>query len=393
VSTTTPKKPRRRDRQFGHIDTLPSGHFRAKWPNPNKETEKPLSKTFLTKAAANEWLANEQTDFGRGTWIDPASGAVTFEEYSTSWLVQRHDLAETTRQLYRYLLDKHIVPTFGTKALSAMTPPAVRAWHSTFAKEHRTTAAKAYRLLAVIMKTAVADRLILNTPCQVKGAATETAPERPTATEDEVQAIADAMPERLRIAPLLAAWCVLRHAEVLGLRRCDVDLKAATVSVAVTLTKGMDGTMIEKTPKTSAGRRTVAVPSNVLPALKRHLETFVDPEPTARLLADAYRPLRTAWDNARTKVGRTDGLRFHDLRHSGLTWAAAENATTAELMHRAGHKSPAAAMRYQHATAERDRELANKLAARVVRSQCGSCSAPLVDGAIFCSRCGKKAAA
>jgi integrase len=266
----------------------------------------------------------------------------------------------------------------------------VRAWHSKLAKEHSTTAAKAYRLLAVIMKTAVADRLILTSPCQVKGAATETAPERPIATEDEVEAIAGAMPERLRIAPLLAAWCQLRLAEVLGLRRRDVDLNAGTVSVAETLTKGMNGTMIEKAPKTAAGRRTVPVPSNVLPALKHHLETFVDQEPTARLLADAYRPLRTAWDNARTKVGRTDGLRFHDLRHSGLTWAAAEGATTAELMHRAGHKSSAAAMKYQHATVERDREIADKLAARVAKSQCGSCSAPLPDGAIFCSQCGTK---
>ena len=115
----------------------------------------------------------------------------------------------------------------------------------------------------------------------------------------------------------------------------------------------------------------------------------------SRIMAGLVRrkPLRTAWDNARTKVGRTDGLRFHDLRHSSLTWAAAEGATTDELMHRAGHRSSAAAMKYQHATVERDREIADKLAARVAKSQCGSCSAPLPDGAIFCSKCGTKVAA
>lgn len=41
--------------------------------------------------------------------------------------------------------------------------------------------------------------------------------------------------------------------------------------------------------------------------------------------------LHQAWSRARTKVGRTD-LHFHDLRHSGLTWAAATGATMAELM-------------------------------------------------------------
>jgi len=392
VTTTTTKKPRRRDRQFGHIDTLPSGHFRAKWLN--KETGKVQSKTFPSKAAANEWLANEQTDVGRGTWIDPASGAITFEEYSTGWLDQRHDLAETTRQLYQYLLDKHITPTFGTLALSGIATSAVRAWHSKLAKAHPTTAAKAYRLLAVIMKTAVLDRRLLASPCQVKGAATETAPKRPTATPDEVQALADAMPEHLAVAVLLAAWCQLRRAEVLGLRRCDVDPETRTVSVTVTLPKAMDGTMVEKGAKTASGQRTVSVPSNVLPALTHHLDTFVGPEPNASILDGGYLALRSGWGKARTKVGRSD-LRFHDLRHSGLTWAGDAGATIAELMHRAGHKSPAAAMRYQHATAERDRELADKLAAQVAAqtAECASCSAPLPDGAVFCSQCGTKVAA
>ena len=40
---------------------------------------------------------------------------------------------------------------------------------------------------------------------------------------------------------------------------------------------------------------------------------------------------------------------------------AATGATTAELMRRAGHASPDAALRYQHATLERDSLLANKL--------------------------------
>jgi hypothetical protein len=41
--------------------------------------------------------------------------------------------------------------------------------------------------------------------------------------------------------------------------------------------------------------------------------------------------------------------------------AAATGATTVELMHRAGHASAAAAMRYQHAIQDRDRVLADAL--------------------------------
>ncbi len=59
---------------------------------------------------------------------------------------------------------------------------------------------------------------------------------------------------------------------------------------------------------------------------------------------------RAAW----ASVG-LDHLRFHDLRHSALTLAA---ATGAELQALAGHASPQAAMRYQHATQDRAKALA-----------------------------------
>lgn len=39
--------------------------------------------------------------------------------------------------------------------------------------------------------------------------------------------------------------------------------------------------------------------------------------------------------------------------------AAATVASTKELMHRLGHASPRAALRYQHATAERDEAIAD----------------------------------
>ena len=68
-----------------------------------------------------------------------------------------------------------------------------------------------------------------------------------------------------------------------------------------------------------------------------------------------------AWAAARAAIGRDD-LRFHDLRHSGLTWSAATGASVAELMRRAGHASQAASLRYQHATDQRDQALAQGLA-------------------------------
>jgi len=201
----------------------------------------------------------------------------------------------------------------------------------------------------------------------VKGAAVEHAPERPIATIAEVGALADAMPDHLRAAVLLAAWCQLRRGELLGLRRRDVDLLHGSLAVVQTRTVTMGGEMFEKAPKSDAGARTVAIPANVLPVLTDHLERFTATGPDAPVfVGEKGGPLRpqvleTAWKRARASIGRPE-LRIHDLRHSGLTWSAATGASIAELMRRAGHASPAAALRYQHATDDRDRALADALA-------------------------------
>ena len=67
---------------------------------------------------------------------------------------------------------------------------------------------------------------------------------------------------------------------------------------------------------------------------------------------------------AREAAGRQD-LRWHDLRHTGAVLAAQTGATLAELMGRLGHTTPGAAMRYQHAAADRDTEIARRLSALV----------------------------
>ena len=66
------------------------------------------------------------------------------------------------------------------------------------------------------------------------------------------------------------------------------------------------------------------------------------------------------YHRARVKAGRPD-LRFHDLRHSGAVLAAQAGATLAELMGRLGHSTPGAAIRYQHAAADRDKAIAEAL--------------------------------
>ena len=121
-----------------------------------------------------------------------------------------------------------------------------------------------------------------------------------------------------------------------------------------------------KEPKSAAGRRVIVIPSMAIEPLEYHLDRFVgETDDSLLVLGRDGKPassmvIQRAWSKARLEVGRPD-LHFHDLRHTGLTLAAATGATTAELMRRAGHASPAAALRYQHSSLERDRVIAERL--------------------------------
>jgi len=83
--------------------------------------------------------------------------------------------------------------------------------------------------------------------------------------------------------------------------------------------------------------------------------------PLKRVLArDTPSTLYKVYYPTREAAGRKD-LRWHDLRHTGAVLAAQTGATLAELMGRLGHTTPGAAMRYQHAAADRDAEIARRL--------------------------------
>ena len=301
-----------------------------------------------------------------GSWIDPKAGEVTLRSFALQWLAHHPNLRPTTRSKYHHLLDQHILASLGDIPLAKLSPAQVRHWHANLHGRHPATAAGAYRLLATICNTAVVDELIAKSPCRVKGAADERSEERPVATIEEVEAAVNACPEKYRLAILLASWCQLRRGEVLGLQRRDVDELHGRITVVRTWVQVPSGPAQEGEPKTKAGRRTISVPPNVMPQLRDHLDRFTRPSKEAWLFAGedgrpvSPRTLDRAWDASRRAVGRTD-LHLHDLRHSGLTWSAALGATTAELMYRAGHKSPAAALRYQHAAQDRDELLADAL--------------------------------
>jgi integrase len=132
----------------------------------------------------------------------------------------------------------------------------------------------------------------------------------------ELAALVEAMPEPLRFVVVLAAWCQLRRAEIVGLRRKDVDPLQETVAVAETRTRMMSGKLLTKEPKSESSRRVVAVPPFFLDALLQHPKEHVGVDAAAHVISVTPKELAEAWWTARASIGR-NGLRLHDLRHTG----------------------------------------------------------------------------
>lgn len=159
----------------------------------------------------------------------------------------------------------------------ADAPAVVREWHASAlrGKGGRVSIQQAYRLLRAVMNTAVRDGAIVKNPCQIVGAGIDRAKERPVASPAQVVALVEAITPRYRAAVLLAAWCGLRRGEVLGLRRADVDLTTAVVTVRRNRVELLaTGAAFDADPKTDAGKRTVTIPPHVLPVLAEHMTSW-----------------------------------------------------------------------------------------------------------------------
>lgn len=359
-------------RSFGKIRKLPSGKYQASYIGPDLVRRTGPS-TFQAKIDAEEWLAARRREITQDDWKPPEarSKRVTFTTYAASWLATRttprgEPLKRRTRSHYRYLLDLHLEPTFGDQTLRSITPAGVREWHAGLAHVP-SVRAHAYALLKSILSTAVEDGEITKNPCGIRGASkVQRVKEIRPATLDELDAITEAMPNRMRLAIQLSAWCALRFGEVTELRRKDVDAKNGVVRIRRGVVRD-HGEVYVDTPKSAAGVRDVHVPPHLTPMLKAHLRDHTQIGADGLLFyavtTGAQLPhssLEWHWRRARNAAGRPD-LTLHGLRHTGATLAAQSGATVKELMARLGHTTPAMAMRYQHESRERDRVLAERL--------------------------------
>ena len=391
-----PRRHRRTRSSWGSVRGKPSGNYQASYrhggiPGVSTSITYTAPTTFQTEGDARIWLETERRLIETGQWTPPAereaarreveqalANRTTVASYARQWLENNTDLRPSTRARYEsslryYILAEPLVSGSSTRYrtrvgigdvhLDELTRAQVNTWWQALPRDtHRRSCDLAYNLLRTLCLAAVDDGLIVASPVHVRGAGK---PSRRRSVEPltpiQVLAIADAMPTKWRLAVLLGAWCALRSGEVRELRRSDVDLTRGVVKVERGVVRA--GTTIHiGEPKTDAARRTVHIPASLLDDVRAHLREHTQLGPKGLLFwgQDGTnvddRLWRKVWLRACRDAG-AEGVRFHDLRHVGLTYTAVAGATLRELQSIAGHTTPAMAMRYQEIAADHLQEV------------------------------------
>jgi integrase len=333
------------------------------------------TKAFAKQALAKRYAESMEADAARGTYVDPRSARVTVSEWCGTWLAGYSQRPATVRQAGVHI--RQIRAEFGPLTLGSVRPSRVRSWTARLlAGGHAPSYVHAlHRRLAQIMGAAVEDGLIRVSPCSRK-TSPGTGSQRPcVATTEQVWALHDAMPARLRPAVLLGAFAGLRLAETCGLRAGDVDFMRGVVHPAVQY----PGEPL----KTPASRQPIPIPQSMALELARNVtgpsetnnqspsETSnQSPSETsnqtrglennqtgsATLLGVAPTTLAHAVKAARVRVpGLPGGFRYHDLRHYFASLLIASGADVKTVQARLRHKSAKTTLdTYSHLWPDRD---------------------------------------
>ena len=397
-------RPRLAIGNFGDFSYRPlaSGHIlaRARYRDWDGLTRQVQASGTTQKAA--EFALKEKLS-ERALYL-PGTGELTadstFSQLADYWLVDvdlNPDLAEGTRQLYRWNMVHLVLPHFANLTLREIGVARC----DLFIKQQRQTsynrAKQSRNVLRQAFSLAVRHEILPRSPMESIARITRPRTDPTALTPLEVNAIRDAIryweaglsvsgprPDgQLGAIVEVMLGTSARIGEVLAIRRRDIDVTSArpTVRIAGTIVC-LQGAPPKRQdhPKTDKSRRTIVVPSFTAEAVRRRLAVLSDRSPDALVFASRNQTPLTP-NNVSTKLRRVlaladiGGISPHMFRRTVAT-AIYANATidlAAELL---GHTDPRITM--QHYV--RRNEMVNPASADILEKVFAKGAGDSVDG-------------
>ena len=237
--------------------------------------------TYPSRRAADSAWQTAEAQLGAGQPGDLRAGQQRFTDYVTDCWLPNHVMEPTTRQSYRYSLNRHIHPWFGPMRMADILPIHVREWVVHLIAQGVTPATIRHQkiILSAVFTTALNDFVIRLHPC--RGVKTPTVPIKAyrILTPDEIAQLLLALPNdpaRLLVDTFIGTG--LRWGEAAELRPTDLDPVSGILTVSRTVVELQpedhptgDRYLVKPYPKTKHSRRFKLDPT-LIEAISGHIE-------------------------------------------------------------------------------------------------------------------------
>ena len=283
-----------------------------------------------------------------------------FKTYIAEWfrLYKENKLRQTTKTGYQNLIQKHIIPFFGSIRLEDINTSVLQEFYNAHSHLAQSTVRQMSIILHQVFDLAVEDDYMKKNPTNSKRVfiSAKKAAKREALGEEHIVQIMAALPrlqETDRMVMALLLFTGLRRGEVLGLRWEDIDWIRGMIRVERAVTF-KDNRPHLGPPKSEAGNRIVPLTKELMQILKplRQLGGFIigGSEPISEMT------FKRMWE----RIGKTVDLRGatpHVFRHTFITLAASSGMDIKTLQGIAGHSDVRMTIeRYAHVRVEKVKE-------------------------------------
>lgn len=248
------------------------GRAKTTWLVRWRDTDgKQRKKSYERKVDAERWRAQVATDLARGAYVD-LTNPITVTDYVRRYVATRAHRSQTSRRVASYIKN-HIEPTaLGRKRMVAVLPSDVQGWVSERSQHLQPSTLKSVlAILRAAFTAAVLDKVIPSSPAVKLTVAPAAKKKVVPLTIDQVEALAEALPEQYQALVIVQAGLGLRVGELFALRVQDVDFLRRTVRIE----EQIDLVTRERVPpKTASSVRTLPLPKVVSEALAAHLKKY-----------------------------------------------------------------------------------------------------------------------
>ena len=336
-----------------------------------------LTKYARSQSECRDWIKETIRKIGNGLTFTGTQ--VTLEQYMPAWLDGKalSQRPQTVVQ-YRQIASQHILPLLGRLRLQEIQPPHLNRLYLTKQEEGRgaRTVQLIHTVLHCILKQAVRDGILGRNPAD--------GVQRPKVEQTEMHILSEEQAQRLVIASqntrygmlfYLALMTGMREGELLGLKWSDLDWTKGMLHIQRQLqhTKGLGCVLVP--PKTKAGRRQIKLGLETLDRLATHRDQLelqraatrerweenglIFPNTLGKPMSLKHMYLEF---KSMLKENGLPNIRFHDLRHTSLSFLLDSGMPVNTVQQRAGHsKASVTTDTYGHSMGHSEDEAAARI--------------------------------